>query len=58
MKTSTSKNYINPDKNIICLFDTDILVDVVKGKIDLNALAMKELQNRGTDKEVNGLDLE
>jgi hypothetical protein len=44
------KNEIDPDKNVISLFDTDILVEVVNGKIDLNELAWKELSNRGLDK--------
>jgi hypothetical protein len=49
--TSTPNDYIlNPDKNMISLFDTDILVEVVNGRLDLNVLAMKELNNRGLDK--------
>jgi len=44
-KTSTPKDYIDPDKNVISLFDTDILVEVVNGRIDLNAVALKELKN-------------
>jgi len=43
------KDYIDPDKNFISLFDTDILVQVVKGQIDFNKLAAKELRNRGLD---------
>ncbi len=31
--------------------DTDILVRVVKGEIDLNELAAKVLANRGLDKD-------
>ena len=49
-KTSTPKDYIDPDKNYLSLFDTDILVEVVNGRIDLNAAAMRELKNRGLDK--------
>jgi len=49
-KTSTQKDYIDPDKNMISLFDTDILVEVVNGRIDLNKVALLELQNRGLDK--------
>ena len=44
------KDYIDPDKNVISLFDTDILVQVVNGKIDLNKVALLELKNRGLDK--------
>ena len=29
-------DYIDPNKNVISLFDTDVLVQVVNGKIDLN----------------------
>ncbi len=43
------KDYIDPDKNVISLFDTDILVQVVKGQIDLNKVALLELKNRGLD---------
>lgn len=50
-KTSAPKDYIHPDKNVICLFDTDILVGVANGNIDLNKLALKELENRGLNKE-------
>jgi len=50
-KNSTPKDYIDPDKNVISLFDTDIiLMEVVNGRIDLNAVALKELKNRGLDK--------
>ena len=48
--TFTPKDYIDPDKNVISLFDTDILMEVVNGRIDLNAVALKELKNRGLDK--------
>ena len=51
MKTSvTPKDYIDPDKNVITLFDTDVLVDVANGRLDLNLVALKELKNRGLDK--------
>lgn len=43
------KDYIDPDKNVISLFDTDILVQVVNGKIDLNKVALLDLKNRGLD---------
>lgn len=33
------KQNIDPNKNLISLFDTDILVMAVKGQIDLNELA-------------------
>jgi len=49
-KTSTQNDYIDPDKNMISLFDTDILVEVANGRIDLNKVALLELQNRGLDK--------
>ena len=49
-KTSTPKDYIDPDKNMISLFDTDILVEVANGRLDLNKLALLELKNRGLDK--------
>lgn len=52
-KTSTPKDYIDPDKNMISLFDTDILIAVANGKLDLNKLAMLELKNRGLDKNGN-----
>ena len=42
-------DYIDPNKNVISLFDTDILVQVVNGKIDLNKVALLELKNRGLD---------
>jgi len=53
--TSTPKNYIDidPDKNMVTLFDTSILVAVVNGEIDLNNLAIRELQNRGLDLKGN-----
>ena len=50
MKTDKVNDFIDPDKNVISLFDTEILVAAVNGKIDLNAVAMKELKNRGLDK--------
>ena len=46
---SKPKDYIDPDKNLISLFDTDILVQVVNGQIDLNKVALLELKNRGLD---------
>jgi len=49
MGISKKKDKINPNKNVISLFDTDILVMVVKGQIDLNNLAKEELRNRGLD---------
>ena len=52
-KTSTPKDYIDPDKNMISLFDTDILVEVANGRLDLNKLALLELKNRGLDKNGN-----
>ena len=52
-KTSTPKDYIDPDKNMISLFDTDILIAVANGKLDLNKLALLELKNRGLDKNGN-----
>jgi len=48
--TSTPKDYIDPDKNMISSFDTDILVEAVNGCLDLNLVALKELRNRGLDK--------
>ena len=52
-KTSTPKDYIDPDKNVISLFDTDILVEVANNRLDLNKLALLELKNRGLDKNGN-----
>lgn len=53
IKTSTPKDcIIDPDKNVISLFDTDILVEVANGRIDLNKVASLELKNRGLD--ING----
>ena len=49
--TSTPKNYIDPDKNMITLFDTDILVEAVNGQLDLHSVALNELKNRGLDKQ-------
>ena len=49
-KFSTSKDYIDPDKNMITLFDTDILVEVANERLDLNKLALLELKNRGLDR--------
>ena len=51
MGSSKKKDKIDPNKNLISLFDTDILVQVVKGQIDLNELAKKELLNWGLDYE-------
>jgi len=48
--TSTPKDYIDPDHNMITLFDSDILVEVVNGRLDLNLVALNELRNRGLDK--------
>jgi hypothetical protein len=50
---SNPKDFIDPDKNVISLFDTDILVQVVNGKIDLNKVALLELKNRGLDSNGN-----
>lgn len=50
IKTSTSTEYIDPDKNVISLFDNDILVEVANGRIDLNKVALLELKNRGLNK--------
>lgn len=47
---ASPKDYIDPDKNVISMFDNDILVQVVNGKIDLNKVALLELKNRGLDK--------
>ena len=46
---SGNTDYIDPDKNVLSLFDTDILVAVMNGKIDLNKAALRELRNRGLD---------
>ena len=51
MGNSEEKNTIDQNKNLISLFDTDILVMAVKGQIDLNVLALRELENRGLNKE-------
>jgi hypothetical protein len=48
--TSILKDYIDPDKNMISSFDTDILVEAVNGRLDLNLVALKELRNRGLNK--------
>jgi hypothetical protein len=53
MKTTSTtkpKDYIDPDHNMISSFDTDILVESVNGRLDLNLAALKELKNRGLDK--------
>ncbi len=53
-KASTSSEYeLDPDKNMVSLFDTSVLVDVAAGKLDLNELAIKELRNRGLDLKGN-----
>ena len=44
------KDYIDPDKNIISQVDIDIPVDISSGRLDLNLVALKELKNRGLDK--------
>ena len=49
--TSTPKDYIDPDKNMITLFDTNILVEAVNGRLDLHSVALNELKNRGLDKD-------
>lgn len=54
MKTSanvsTPIDFINPDKNVISLLDTDILMEVANGKIDLTAVAIREFRKRELDK--------
>jgi hypothetical protein len=40
---------------LIWQFETDILVEVIKGKIDLNLVVLKELQNRGLDRDGQGV---
>ena len=53
-KASTPNDYeLNPDLNMVSLFDTSVLVDVAAGKLDLNNLAIKELRNRGLDLKGN-----
>lgn len=47
-KTSTL-NEIDPNKNVVTLFDTDILVEVANGRLDLNEVVLNELRNRGLD---------
>jgi hypothetical protein len=49
LNSSTPKNHIDPDKNMITLFDTDVLVEVANGRLDLNLVALNELKNRGLD---------
>lgn len=51
IKTSTPKDYIDPNKNVISLFDTDILVEVANNRLDLNKVALLELKNRGLNKD-------
>jgi hypothetical protein len=41
---------MEPCKNYNKLFDAEILVEVVNGRIDLDAVALKELKNRGLDR--------
>ena len=48
--TSTPKDIIDPDKNMITLFDPDVLVEVANHRLDLNLVALRELKNRGLDK--------
>ena len=48
--TSTPKDIIDPDKNMITLFDTDVLGEVANHRLDLNLVALRELKNRGLDK--------
>jgi hypothetical protein len=50
INSSTPKNHIDPDKNMITLFDTDVLVEVANGRLDLNLVALNVLKNRGLDK--------
>ena len=50
ISTSTPKDSIDPDKNMISSFDSDILVEAVNGRLDLNLVALRELKNRGLDK--------
>jgi len=50
MKEYQSK--LSPDKNVLTLFDTDVLVEVANGRIDLNEEAIQILKNRGLD--ING----
>ncbi len=49
MKTSPPTDFIEPDYNMVSLFNTSVLADVVNGKIDLNKVALQELRNRGLD---------
>ena len=51
MGISKEKDKIDPEKNLITLLSTDILVKAVKGEIDLNLLAKEELKNRGLDED-------
>ena len=48
--TKKPKDYIDPDKNLISSFDPDILVEAVNGRLDLNMFALREVRNRGLDK--------
>ena len=53
-KASIPNDYeLNPDLNMVSLFDTSVLVDVAAGKLNLNNLAIKELRNRGLDMKGN-----
>ena len=44
-----TKSLIDSDENILILFNTSVLVEVVNGRIDLNAEAQLILKNRGLD---------
>lgn len=50
-KTAPLNDFIDPDKNVITLFDTFYLVEAVNGRLDLNLIALSELKNRGLDKQ-------
>jgi len=50
IKTNQLTNFIEPDKIVINLFDPEIHVEVVNGRIDLNKITLKVLKCRGLDK--------
>jgi len=51
MNNLNNNTDINPDDNMVTLFYTKVLVEVVNGRLDLNKLAEIELRNRGLNKQ-------
>lgn len=51
MDTTNSKKRLDPDDNVLSLFKTEILIQLIKGEYDLNYLCRVELAIRGFNLE-------